>query len=418
MSVLTKIRTIVARNSTGKICSFSYFCVRICNKSQCAKMPSVKLPIYLDNNSTTVCDPRVVDAMLPYFTEKYGNSASGSHVFGWQAHSAVESARRTIAHTLGAVPSEIVFTSGATESDNLAIKGAALSKGARGKHIITAATEHKAVLDSCNWLASNGFEVTMLAVDEDGFVSLDELFASIRNDTILVSIMHGNNEIGTIQNIAEIGKITRDRGALFHTDATQTIGKIPFNTKEVHVDMASLTAHKLYGPKGVGALYVRSGCQLAAQMHGGGQESGSRSGTLNVPGIAGLAKACEISLESMNYEIAHCRKLRDILWKGIQSLGVTMQLNGPDPLLHPDKRLPGNLNVGFETEKGRQIARNLEEVAFSAGSACSSGKKGASHVLQAIGRQKEEMSSFRFGVGRFTTEEEIDYILDCMRRAL
>lgn len=381
-------------------------------------MTAVKLPIYLDYNATTPCDSRVFEAMRPYFTEIFGNAASSSHIFGWQARTAVDNSRKTIAEAIGAAPSEIVFTSGATESDNLAIKGVAEANAARGRHIITAASEHKAVLDSCKHLGDIGFEISVLPVDADGFVSPDDVAAAMRNDTILVTIMHGNNEIGTIQNIAEIGAICREHDVIFHTDATQTIGKIPFNAVELNVDMASLTAHKIYGPKGVGALYIRKNSNVAAQTHGGGHESGARSGTLNVPGIVGFAKAIEIAAAEMHRDIAHCRSLRDKLWRGIQSLGIETRLNGPDVITNPEKRLPGNLNVSFYGDAGELIAGNLFNVAVSAGSACTSASGGFSHVLSSLGLSGSNMTSLRFGVGRFSLDEEIDYTLDCMRSAL
>lgn len=381
-------------------------------------MISVTLPIYLDYNATTPCDPRVFEAMRPYFMEIFGNAASSSHFFGWQAKTAVEDSRRMIAETIGAFPDEIVFTSGATEADNLAVKGAAEAGKSLGKHIITTATEHKAVLDSCKHLHSSGFELSVLPVDSSGFISPAEIAAAIRPDTILVTIMHGNNEIGTVQDIAEIGRICREYGVPFHTDSTQTAGKIPFEVSKLNVDMASLTAHKLYGPKGVGALYVRKGCQILSQMDGGGHESGMRSGTLNVPGIVGFAKAMEISRTDMQRDIAHCRALRDKLWLGIQTLGAEVRLNGPNPLVHPEKRLPGNLNVSFYGDAGELIAGNLNDVAVSAGSACTSASGGFSHVLTALGLTGDNLTSLRFGVGRFSTEEEIDYTLECMRSAL
>lgn len=381
-------------------------------------MNSVKLPIYLDYNATTPCDPRVFEAIRPYFTEIFGNAASNTHIYGWQARAAVEDSRRIIAEAIGALPEEIVFTSGATEADNLAIKGAAEAGKLRGNHVITAATEHKAVLDSCKQLGHRGFDVTVLPVDDAGFVSAADVEAAIRPDTILVTIMHGNNEIGTVQNIAEIGRVCREKDVPFHTDSTQTAGKIPFNVVDMNVDMASLTAHKIYGPKGAGALYVRKGCQISSQMDGGGHESGMRSGTLNVPGIVGFAKAIEISQTDMSRDTEHCRHLRDKLWHGIQTLGVKVRLNGPDPIAMPDSRLPGNLNVSFYGDEGELIVGNLSDVAVSSGSACTSASGGFSHVLSALGLRGENMTSLRFGIGRFSTEAEIDYTLECMRSAL
>jgi cysteine desulfurase len=369
----------------------------------------MKLPIYLDSNATTPVDDRVFEAMRPYFTELFGNAASTGHAFGSQALSAVEASRRSIAEALNVSPDEIVFTSGATESDNLAIKGTASLKG-RG-HIITAATEHKAVLDPCRCLAREGYRVTCLPVDRCGFIDLDALASALTPDTILVSIMHGNNEIGTVQDIAAIGTLCRDRGVPFHTDATQTIGKLPFDAQALNVDMASLTAHKMYGPKGAGALYVRKTCRVAPILDGGGHERGLRSGTLNVPGIVGLAKALEVAVKEMDRDIAHTRALRDRIWTCLRAVSPTAAVNGPDPIADTHRRLPNNLHVsisGFETEA---IGAALCQVAVSSRSACTSGSSEPSHVLKAIGRPTDEALSLRFGVGRSTTAGEVDYVV-------
>jgi cysteine desulfurase len=375
----------------------------------------MKLPIYLDNNATTPMDPRVLEAMLPYFTEIFGNAASRNHEFGWQAEAAVESAREAIATAIGADPKEIVFTSGATESDNLAIKGVAEMYRSKGDHIITATTEHKAVLDTCKALERNGFRVTYLPVDREGFINLDQLREAITDQTTLVTIMHGNNEIGTIQDIKAIGAICRERGVLFHTDATQTIGKIPFNVDELNVDLASFTGHKIYGPKGCGALYVRKRkprVRLVAQMDGGGHERNMRSGTLNVPGIVGFGKALELAVTEMEKDIAHASTLRDKLWNGLRAALDELYINGPDPIEHPDKRLPGNLNVSFAYVEGEAMMMGIREIAVSSGSACTSASLEPSYILKALGVGEDlAHTSIRFGIGRFTTEEEIDYTL-------
>ncbi len=373
----------------------------------------MKLPIYLDNNATTPMDPRVLEAMLPYFTDVFGNAASRNHEFGWKAEAAVESARETIATAIGADPKEIVFTSGATESDNLAIKGVAEMYRSKGDHIITATTEHKAVLDTCKALERNGFRVTYLTVDKEGFIDLDQLREAITDKTTLVTIMHGNNEIGTIQDIKAIGAICRERGVLFHTDATQTVGKIPFNVDELNVDLASFTAHKMYGPKGCGALYVRKRkprVRLVAQMDGGGHERNMRSGTLNVPGIVGFGKALEIAMAEMEQDTAHAVRLRDRLWNAFRGALDELYINGPDPLTHPEKRLPGNLNVSFAYVEGEAMMMGIRDIAVSSGSACTSASLEPSYILKALGVGEDlAHTSIRFGIGRFTTEEEIDY---------
>ncbi|MBS1911535.1 MAG: IscS subfamily cysteine desulfurase [Bacteroidetes bacterium] len=382
----------------------------------------MKFPIYLDNNATTCMDPRVLDAMLPYFTEIYGNAASRNHDFGWQAEAAVESARETIAASIGADPKEIVFTSGATESDNLALKGVAEMYRSKGDHIITVTTEHKAVIDTCKALERSGFRATYLPVDSEGFIDLDRLREAITDQTILVSVMHGNNEIGTIQDIAAIGALCREKGVLFHTDATQTVGKIPFNVDDLNVDLASFTAHKIYGPKGVGALYVRKRkprVRLVAQMDGGGHERNMRSGTLNVPGIVGFGKALELAVAEMAQDDAHCRSLRDQLWKSLQGPLDELYINGPDPLQHPGKRLPGNLNVSFAFVEGEAMMMGIKNIAVSSGSACTSASLEPSYVLKALGVGEDlAHTSIRFGLGRFTTQEEIDYTLDDVTKAV
>jgi cysteine desulfurase len=376
----------------------------------------MRLPIYLDCNATTPVDPRVFAAMTPYFTEIFGNAASTGHVFGAQALGAVESARQTIARAINAQPEEIVFTSGATESDNLAIKGLARQRG--GGHIITAATEHKAVLDPCRCLAQEGFRVTCLPVDGRGFIDLDQLASALAPDTILVSIMHGNNEIGTVQDIAAVGALCRARGVLFHTDSTQTIGKLPFDVQALSVDMASLTAHKMYGPKGAGALFVRQSCTLAPIIDGGGHERGLRSGTLNVPGIVGLATALDVATQQLAADIAHTRSLRDRLWTCLKTVAPAARVNGPDPLETPDARLPNNLHVSIGGFEGDLIGSALGNVAVSSRSACTSGSAEPSHVLKAIGAPTDDVTSLRFGVGRCTTAEDVDYVVEQLTSTL
>ena len=375
----------------------------------------VKLPIYLDNHATTPLDPRVVDEMLPYFKEKFGNAASRSHQFGWEAEAAVEKAREQIAKLIGARAKEIVFTSGATESDNLAIKGIAgvphfsPMLGEVGKdHVITCATEHKAVLDSCKHLEKEGYRVTYLPVGKDGLIDLDDLKRALDDKTILVSIMFANNEIGVLQPIAEIGKLCRERGVLFHTDAVQAIGKVPVNVEQQNIDLASITAHKLYGPKGVGALYVRRKnppVELTAMIDGGGHERGMRSGTLNVPGIVGLGKACEICREEMAAESARLRALRDRLKDKIFAGLDDVYVNGS-----MERRLPGNLNLSFANVDAEPLLMGINDVAVSTGSACSSAAIEPSHVLKALGAGDLTHGSIRFGIGRFNTQAEIDYV--------
>jgi cysteine desulfurase len=371
----------------------------------------MKTPIYLDNHATTRMDPRVLDAMLPYFTEYFGNAASRNHEFGWVAEQAVEKARKQIADLVGATPREIIFTSGATESDNLAIKGIAEMYAEKGNHIITAATEHKAVLDTCKKLEKLGYRVTYLPVKGDGLIDLDMLRESITNKTILVTIMYANNEIGVIQPIAEIGKICREKGVLFHTDGVQAIGKVPVDVNKDNIDLMSITAHKLYGPKGVGALYVRRKnprVQLTAQMDGGGHERGMRSGTLNVPGIVGLGEACAICQREMPEETKRLRYLRDKLKSKLEAGLDEIYLNGSW-----EHRLPHSLNLSFAYVEGESLLMGINDVAVSSGSACTSATLEPSYVLKALGLGDDiAHSSIRFGIGRFNTEEEIDYVAD------
>jgi cysteine desulfurase len=374
----------------------------------------LKLPIYMDNHSTTPVDPRVVEAMLPYFNATFGNAASRTHAFGWNAEAAVEEARETIAKFIGASSGkEIVFTSGATEADNLAIKGAAEYYKSRGNHIITTAIEHKAVLDSCKRLEREGFEVTIVEVEKNGIVDVAKIERAMTDKTILVSVMLANNEVGTIQPIAEIGKITRARSILFHTDAVQGVGKTPFDVEKMNVDLASITAHKIYGPKGIGALYVRRAkprVRLVSQMDGGGHERGNRSGTLNVPGIVGFAKACEILMQEGVEENARIRKLRDRLKSRLEAQLDQLTLNGD-----AERRLCGNLNISFSFVEGEGLMMAIKDVAVSSGSACTSASLEPSYVLKAMGLDEElAHSSLRFGIGRFNTEQEVDYVADLL----
>jgi cysteine desulfurase len=377
-----------------------------------ARSAGLKFPIYMDNHATTPVDPRVLSAMLPYFTETFGNAASRTHAYGWSAEAAVDDARDTIAQLIGAESGkEIVFTSGATESDNLAIKGVAEYYKAKGNHIITTTIEHKAVLDSCKRLEKDGFTVTYVNVGPDGLVNPKDIEAAITDKTILVSVMLANNEVGTIQPIAEIGKITRARGIIFHTDAVQGLGKTPFDVRAMDVDLASLTAHKIYGPKGVGALYVRRSkprVRLSAQMDGGGHERGNRSGTLNVPGIVGFAKACKILIEEGVAEAEKIRALRDRLHQKITKELDAVVLNGS-----AERRLPGNLNISFSFVEGEGLMMAIKDVAVSSGSACTSASLEPSYVLRSMGLEEDMAhSSIRFGLGRFNTEEEVDYVAE------
>jgi cysteine desulfurase len=366
-------------------------------------------PIYLDNHATTRMDPRVLEAMLPYFTEHYGNSASRNHEFGWVAEQAVDKARKQIADLIGATSKEIIFTSGATESNNLAIKGVAEMYAEKGNHIITAATEHKAVLDTCKKLEKLGYRVTYLPLQGDGLIDLEMLKESFTDKTILVSIMYANNEIGVVQPIAEIGRMCRERGVLFHTDGVQVIGKIPVNVNTDNIDIMSITAHKVYGPKGVGALYVRRKAprvQITAQMDGGGHERGMRSGTLNVPGIVGFGEACAIAQRDMPVEMERLRALRDRLKNKLEAGLDEVFINGS-----MEHRLPHNLNMSFLYVEGESLLMGINDVAVSSGSACTSATLEPSYVLKALGLGDDlAHSSIRFGIGRFNTEAEIDYV--------
>lgn len=374
---------------------------------------SLKFPIYLDNHATTQCDPRVVEAMLPYFTEHFGNAASRNHPFGWQAEEAVEKSRKQIADLIGATSKEIVFTSGATESNNLAIKGVAEMYAERGNHIITAATEHKAVLDTCKHLEKQGVRVTYLPLKGDGLIDLDMLRDAITDKTILVSIMYANNEIGVIQPVAEIGKICKEKGVLFHTDGVQAAGKIPVNVLTENIDIMSLTAHKMYGPKGVGALYVRRRnprVQISAQMDGGGHERGMRSGTLNVPGIVGFGQAAELCHKLMPEEMVKHRAMRDRLRETLEKNLEETYINGS-----MEHRLPHNLNMSFAYVEGESLLMGINDVAVSSGSACTSATLEPSYVLKALGLGDDlAHTSIRFGIGRFNTDEEVDYVAQKM----
>jgi cysteine desulfurase len=370
-----------------------------------------RLPIYMDNQATTAVDPRVLEAMLPYFSEKFGNAASRNHEFGWKAEEAVENARAQIARLVRANPREIVFTSGATESDNLAIKGVAEASREKGNHIITQVTEHKAVIDACKHLEKSGYDVTYLPVSSDGRVSVDDIRRAITPKTILISIMHANNEIGVIQPIAEIGKLAKEKKIVFHVDAVQAVGKIPVDVQKDGVDLLSISAHKMYGPKGVGALYVRRKdprVEVAAIIDGGGHERGMRSGTLNVPGIVGLGKACEICQKEMPEEITRLRGLRDKLKEAIVSRLDGTAVNGSI-----EHRLPNNLNLSFTGVEGDALLMGINDVAVSSGSACTSAMIEPSYVLRALGVSDDlSHSSIRFGLGRFNTEEEVEYVAD------
>lgn len=371
----------------------------------------LKLPIYLDNSATTPVDPRVAEKMIPYLCEQFGNPASRSHAFGWQAEAAVEAARAEVAALLNADPKEIVWTSGATESDNLAIKGAAHFYSGKGKHIITVKTEHKAVLDTCRELERQGFSVTYLDVMENGLIDLDVFKAALQPDTILVSVMFVNNEIGVIQPIAEIGEICREKGIIFHVDATQATGKIEIDVGRLKVDLMSLSAHKVYGPKGIGALYVRRKprVRLEAQMHGGGHERGFRSGTLPVHQIVGMGEAFRLARLEMAEESARIRILRDRLLAGLSSI-PQVYVNGD-----MEQRVPHNLNISFAYVEGESLMMALKDLAVSSGSACTSASLEPSYVLRALGRNDElAHSSIRFTLGRFNTEEEIDYAIELL----
>src|SRR5438309_2577792 len=371
----------------------------------------VKLPVYMDNHATTPMDPRVLEEMLPYFMEKFGNAASRNHSFGWAGEEGVETARERIAKLIGATSKEIIFTSGATESDNLAIKGVAEMYKEKGNHIITAVTEHKAVLDACKRLEKYGYRVTYLPVQKDGLIDLADLRRALDDKTILVTIMAANNEIGVLQPWAEIGQLCHERGVIFHTDATQAVGKAPVDVNKHNIDLMSISAHKMYGPKGVGALYVRRKnprVQISPIIDGGGHERGMRSGTLNVPGIIGLGKACEIATEGMPKEACHLAGLRNRLKDKIMGRLDEVYINGS-----MEHRLPGNLNISFAYVEGESLLMGINDVAVSSGSACTSATLEPSYVLKALGTGDDlAHSSIRFGIGRFNTEAEMDYVAD------
>jgi cysteine desulfurase len=378
--------------------------------------------IYLDNNATTRVDPRVLDAMWPWFSERYGNASSRTHAYGWEAEEAVADARKTIADSIGASPKEIVFTSGATESNNLAIKGVMHRNRHRGQHIVTVATEHKAVLDAVHALEKDGFESTILPVDSNGLVDLERLDKAITDTTVLVTVMHANNEIGVIQPISKIASICQAKGALLHTDAAQSLGKIPVNVSELGVDLLSISGHKVYGPKGIGALYIRRAkigdsrpaIQLRAQIDGGGHERGYRSGTLPVPLCVGLATAISLGTTELEKESARLERLRERLWTGLSNQLDHLHLNG-----HPKQRLPGNLNLSVGYVEGEALLMAMSDVAVSSGSACTSDSLEPSYVLRAIGRtERLSHSAVRFGIGRFNTQDEIDITIERMVAAV
>jgi cysteine desulfurase len=377
----------------------------------------MNIPIYMDHHATTPVDPRVFEAMIPYYTQKFGNAASRSHPLGWQAEEAVETARKQVAALIHAKPREIVFTSGATESDNLAIKGIARANCGKGRHIVTLPTEHKAVLDSCHRLEDDGFHVSYVPVGRDGLVDPQHIEAALTDETILVSVMMAHNEIGVIQPVAEIGRICREREIAFHTDAVQAAGKIPVDLSAQNIDLMSITAHKLYGPKGAGALYVRDSqpaLRLDPILDGGGHERGLRSGTLNVPGIVGLGKACEICRQEMTQESERLRALRDRLKDGLGSRLDEIQINGS-----MEHRLPHNLSVSFARTEADTLLMSLPEIALSSGSACNSAQPEPSYVLKALGLPDElAYASLRFGLGRFNTEEEVDYVIERVAEAV
>jgi cysteine desulfurase len=371
----------------------------------------VMLPIYMDNHATTPLDPRVLEAMMPYLTGIFGNAASRNHSFGWEAEQGVEKAREQIAKLIGATAKEIIFTSGATESTNLAIKGVAEMYKERGNHIITQVTEHKATLDTCKRLEKSGYRVTYLPVQADGLIDIEDLKRAMDDKTIIVSIMYANNEIGVVQPIAEIGKLCHEKGVIFHTDAVQAVGKIPVNVATDNIDLLSLSGHKIYGPKGVGALYVRRRnprVQLAEQINGGGHERGMRSGTLNVPGIVGLGAACEICMNEMTAEAARELELREYLKAKLEAALDYTQVNG-----NMDHHLPGNLNMSFVYVEGESLLMGINDIAVSSGSACTSATLEPSYVLKALGLGDDVAhSSIRFGLGRFNTKAEVDYVSD------
>jgi len=371
----------------------------------------MKLPVYLDYQATTPVDPRVLDAMMPFFTNEFGNAASRNHSFGWSAEKAVEKAREQIASLIGASPKEIIFTSGSTEAINLALKGAAEMYASKGRHIITSQAEHKAVLDTCKHLEKQGCEVTYLKPDKTGRILPEKVAEAMREDTILVALIWGNNEVGTLSPVREIGALCHERGVLFFTDGTQTAGKIPVDVEADNIDMMCLSAHKIYGPKGVGAFYVRRRkprVRLVAQIDGGGHERGMRSGTLNVPGIVGLGEACEIAEKELESEMKRASELRDYLQNKIESELDMVHLNG-----NPEHRLPGCLNLSFHYVEGESLLMGIDDIAVSSGSACTSASLEPSHVLRSMDVGDDlAHSSIRFGIGRFTTKEELDYAAD------
>ncbi len=373
--------------------------------------PGVKLPIYMDNHATTPLDPRVLEAMMPYLTGTFGNAASRNHSFGWEAEQGVEKAREQIAKLIGCTSKEIIFTSGATESNNLAIKGVAEMYKERGNHIITQMTEHKAVLDTCKRLEKSGYRITYLPVQADGLIDIEDLKRAMDDQTILVSIMYANNEIGVIQPIREIGKLCHEKGVLFHTDGVQAVGKIPVNVITDNIDIMSLTGHKIYGPKGIGALYVRRRnprVQISEQINGGGHERGMRSGTLNVPGIVGLGAACELCMNEMEAEGKREAELRDYLRKKLETALDYTVVNG-----NMEHHLPGNLNMSFVYVEGESLLMGINDIAVSSGSACTSATLEPSFVLKALGLGDDVAhSSIRFGLGRFNTKAEVDYVAD------
>ena len=374
-------------------------------------MATLNQPIYMDNQATTPVDPRVLDAMFPYFGERFGNAASRNHQFGWDAEEGVTKAREQVAALINASPKEIVFTSGATESDNLALKGVAEMYSQKGDHIITCVTEHKAVIDSAKHLEKQGTRITFLPVEKNGRIDLDDLNRAITDKTILISIMTANNEVGVVQDIGEIGRIAREHGVLFHTDAVQAVGKIPFDVQEMNVDIASISAHKMYGPKGVGAIYVRRRnprVLLSPIMDGGGHERGMRSGTLNVPGIVGFGMAAELARNELEEESARLFRLRERLRTGLAANLDELYINGD-----MEHRIPGNLNISFAYVEGESLLMGIDDIAVSSGSACTSASLEPSYVLKALGVGEDlAHTSIRFGLGRFNTEEEVDYVVD------
>lgn len=373
--------------------------------------------IYMDYSATTPVDKRVLDIMLPYFSETFGNAASRNHSFGWEAEEGLEKARKQVADLINASPKEIIFTSGATESDNIAVLGVAEMYKKKGNHIITCVTEHKAILDPAHYLETKGYDVTFLPVDKDGMISLEDLENAITDQTILISLMAANNEMGTLHPVKEIGAIAKKHGVLFHTDATQAAGKIPLDVEDMGIDLLSMSAHKMYGPKGVGALYIRRKnprVRVAPIMHGGGHERGMRSGTLNVTGIVGFGAACEFSNKEMSEETERILYLREKLYKGITDELDFIHLNG-----HEEQRLPGNLNISFAYVEGESLMMGMENVAVSSGSACTSASLEPSYVLRSMGVGDDlAHSSIRFSIGRFTTEQEIDEVLSTVNRVV